>query len=55
MPSGFTWNIEDDFKTVCERWIPAHRVKRDNGHPLPDEHGHIPGGDADAINVEITG
>ncbi|CAG05582.1 unnamed protein product [Tetraodon nigroviridis] len=40
---GFTWNMEDDFKTVPEVWIPAHGVKQDNGHPLPDEHGHIPG------------
>lgn len=41
--SGFTWNIEEDFKTVPETWIPAHRVKHHNGHPVPDEHGHIPG------------
>ncbi|XP_028285707.1 RNA ligase 1 [Parambassis ranga] len=40
---GFTWNIEEDFKTVPETWIPAHRVKHHNGHPVPDEHGHIPG------------
>uniref|UniRef100_A0A3Q0RJ30 RNA ligase 1 n=1 Tax=Amphilophus citrinellus TaxID=61819 RepID=A0A3Q0RJ30_AMPCI len=39
---GFMWNIED-FKTVPETWIPAHRVKHHNGHPVPDEHGHIPG------------
>lgn len=43
--SGFSWNVEEDFKTVPESWIPAHRVKHDNGHPLPDEHGHIPGDD----------
>lgn len=49
---GFVWNVEDDFKTVPATWIPAHRVKHDNGHPVPDEHGHIPGGDADVIHVE---
>lgn len=41
--SGFTWNVEEDFKTVPETWIPAHRVKHHNGQPVPDEHGHIPG------------
>ncbi|XP_015227722.1 PREDICTED: uncharacterized protein C12orf29 homolog isoform X1 [Cyprinodon variegatus] len=40
---GFSWNVEEDFKTVPETWIPAHRVKHHNGHPVPDEHGHIPG------------
>ncbi|XP_003967816.1 RNA ligase 1 [Takifugu rubripes] len=40
---GFTWNVEEDFKAVPDTWIPAHRVKHANGHPLPDEHGHIPG------------
>uniref|UniRef100_A0A3Q3WHN9 RNA ligase 1 n=1 Tax=Mola mola TaxID=94237 RepID=A0A3Q3WHN9_MOLML len=40
---GFTWNVEEDFKTVPETWIPAHRVKLLDGHPVPDEHGHIPG------------
>ncbi|XP_071382110.1 RNA ligase 1 isoform X1 [Centroberyx affinis] len=39
---GFTWNVEEDFKTVPEAWIPAHRVKHHNGNPVPDEHGHIP-------------
>ncbi|KAM6937007.1 RNA ligase 1 [Xenentodon cancila] len=39
----FTWNVEEDFKSVPETWIPAHRVKHQNGHPIPDEHGHIPG------------
>ncbi|KAM4734692.1 RNA ligase 1 isoform 2-T2 [Anableps anableps] len=39
----FPWNVEEDFKTVPETWIPAHRVKYNNGHPIPDEHGHIPG------------
>lgn len=53
LSSGFTWNVEDDFKTVPKTWIPAHTVKHDNGHPLPDEHGHIPGGDADVIPVEM--
>ncbi|KAK5866895.1 hypothetical protein PBY51_011432 [Eleginops maclovinus] len=40
---GFSWNVEEDFKTVPEAWIPAHRVQHHNGHPVPDEHGHIPG------------
>ncbi|XP_077374206.1 RNA ligase 1 [Festucalex cinctus] len=40
---GFTWNVEEDFKTVPDSWIAAHRVKHLNGHPVPDEHGHIPG------------
>ncbi|AWP07868.1 Hypothetical protein SMAX5B_022104 [Scophthalmus maximus] len=40
---GFTWNVEEDFKTVPEAWIPAHRVKHHNGRPVPDELGHIPG------------
>ncbi|XP_061630531.1 RNA ligase 1 isoform X3 [Phyllopteryx taeniolatus] len=40
---GFTWNVEEDFKTVPDTWIPAHEVKHHNGHPVPDEHGHIPG------------
>ncbi|XP_031725827.1 RNA ligase 1 isoform X1 [Anarrhichthys ocellatus] len=40
---GFTWNVEEDFKTVPETWIPAHRVKHHNDLPVPDEHGHIPG------------
>ncbi|KAM9377153.1 RNA ligase 1 [Pholidichthys leucotaenia] len=40
---GFMWNVKEDFKMVPETWIPAHRVKHHNGHPVPDEHGHIPG------------
>ncbi|XP_061772967.1 RNA ligase 1 [Nerophis ophidion] len=40
---GFTWNVEEDFKTVPDTWTPAHRVKHHNGHPVPDEYGHIPG------------
>lgn len=40
---GFTWNVEEDFKAVPESWMAAHRVKHQNGRPLPDEHGHIPG------------
>ncbi|MED6233667.1 hypothetical protein ATANTOWER_014734 [Ataeniobius toweri] len=39
----FSWNVEEDFKTVPETWIPAHRVKHHNGHPIPDQLGHIPG------------
>ncbi|XP_066505196.1 RNA ligase 1 isoform X2 [Hoplias malabaricus] len=41
--NGFTWNVEDDFKSVPDSWISAHRVQHENGHPVPDEHGHIPG------------
>lgn len=40
---GFTWNIEDDFKTVPECWIPATEIEHCNGKPFPDENGHIPG------------
>lgn len=40
---GFTWNVEEEFKTVPETWIAAHGVKHINGQPVPDEHGHIPG------------
>ncbi|KAK3564116.1 hypothetical protein QTP86_007617 [Hemibagrus guttatus] len=40
---GFTWNVEEDFRTVPESWIPARRVQYESGHPVPDEHGHIPG------------
>ncbi|KAI3371002.1 hypothetical protein L3Q82_023651 [Scortum barcoo] len=40
---GFTWNVEEDFKTVPEMWIPAHGVKHLNECLVPDEHGHIPG------------
>uniref|UniRef100_A0A3Q3QRI0 RNA ligase 1 n=1 Tax=Monopterus albus TaxID=43700 RepID=A0A3Q3QRI0_MONAL len=41
--SGFIWNVEEDFKMVPETWIPAHRVQHHDGHPVPEEHGHIPG------------
>lgn len=41
--SGFTWNVEEDFKKVPETWIPAHGVKHVNGQPVPDGNGHIPG------------
>ncbi|KAF5897956.1 hypothetical protein DAT39_012319 [Clarias magur] len=40
---GFTWNVEEDFRSVPESWIPARRVQYESGHPVPDEHGHIPG------------
>ncbi|KAL0968640.1 hypothetical protein UPYG_G00269520 [Umbra pygmaea] len=40
---GFTWNVEEDFKTVPAAWVPAHRVQHYNGQPIPDDHGHIPG------------
>ncbi|KAM4572991.1 RNA ligase 1 [Odontesthes bonariensis] len=39
----FTWDVVEDFKTVPEKWIPAHGVRHRNGHPSPDENGHIPG------------
>lgn len=53
MSSGFLWNVEEDFKAVPETWIPAHGVKRANGHPLPDEHGHIPGEMMSDVGPEI--
>ncbi|KAK7881898.1 hypothetical protein WMY93_030307 [Mugilogobius chulae] len=40
---GFSWNVEEDFKSVPESWIPAHGVKHVNDQPVPDENGHIPG------------
>ncbi|XP_061438660.1 RNA ligase 1-like isoform X2 [Rhineura floridana] len=40
---GFTWNIEEDFKSVPECWIPAKQIEHCNGKPFPDENGHIPG------------
>uniref|UniRef100_A0A3Q3JU30 RNA ligase 1 n=1 Tax=Monopterus albus TaxID=43700 RepID=A0A3Q3JU30_MONAL len=40
---SFIWNVEEDFKMVPETWIAAHRVQHHDGHPVPDEHGHIPG------------
>ncbi|TRY97713.1 hypothetical protein DNTS_024696 [Danionella cerebrum] len=40
---GFEWNVDEDFREVPGSWIPAHRVLHENGHPVPDEHGHIPG------------
>ncbi|KTF90521.1 hypothetical protein cypCar_00025203 [Cyprinus carpio] len=40
---GFVWNVDKDFREVPESWIAAHRVQHENGHPVPDEHGHIPG------------
>ncbi|KAL1247487.1 hypothetical protein QQF64_022863 [Cirrhinus molitorella] len=40
---GFVWNVDEDFREVPDSWIAAHRVQHENGHPVPDEHGHIPG------------
>ncbi|KAL7982556.1 hypothetical protein Chor_010154 [Crotalus horridus] len=40
---GFTWNIEEDFRSVPECWIPAKDIEYYNGKPFPDENGHIPG------------
>ncbi|XP_078075750.1 RNA ligase 1 isoform X2 [Mustelus asterias] len=39
----FTWNLDDDFKTVTDSWLPAHGVVQINGQLQPDENGHIPG------------
>uniref|UniRef100_A0A8B9J4H1 RNA ligase 1 n=1 Tax=Astyanax mexicanus TaxID=7994 RepID=A0A8B9J4H1_ASTMX len=41
--TGFTWNMEEDFRAVPDSWIPAHRVRHENGHPVPEDYGHIPG------------
>ncbi|XP_016115072.1 RNA ligase 1, partial [Sinocyclocheilus grahami] len=40
---GFVWIVDEDFREAPESWIAAHRVQHENGHPVPDEHGHIPG------------
>ncbi|XP_063165030.1 RNA ligase 1 [Candoia aspera] len=40
---GFTWNVEEDFRSVPECWIPAKEIEYYNGKPFPDENGHIPG------------
>lgn len=50
--SGFTWNVEEDFKTVPETWIAARRVQHHNGHPVPDEQGHIPGAGVKAFTAQ---
>ncbi|XP_038935028.1 RNA ligase 1 isoform X3 [Rattus norvegicus] len=39
----FHWNTEEDFKPVPECWIPAKEIEKQNGKPVPDENGHIPG------------
>ncbi|XP_075065475.1 RNA ligase 1 [Mixophyes fleayi] len=39
----FIWNVDDDFKSVPEFWIPAKGVTHSNGKPYPDANGHIPG------------
>lgn len=41
--TGFTWDLEVDFKTVPENWVSAKAIEYCDGKPLPDEHGHIPG------------
>lgn len=51
--SGFTWNVEEDFKMVPETWIPAHGVIHHNGHPVPDEHGHIPGPEVQPLIMNL--
>ncbi|ERE88107.1 hypothetical protein H671_1g3314 [Cricetulus griseus] len=40
---AFLWNMEEDFKPVPECWIPAKEIEQQNGKPVPDENGHIPG------------
>ncbi|KAL1774878.1 hypothetical protein HispidOSU_006474 [Sigmodon hispidus] len=40
---AFLWNTEEDFKPVPECWIPAKEIEQQNGKPIPDENGHIPG------------
>ncbi|XP_043944361.1 uncharacterized protein C12orf29 homolog [Protopterus annectens] len=39
----FIWNVEQDFKTVPDSWIPAAKMLQLNGNVQPDENGHIPG------------
>ena len=40
----FQWDVASDFKDVPHYWVPASDViKNDNGIPLPDDNGHIPG------------
>ncbi|XP_074127039.1 RNA ligase 1 isoform X3 [Sminthopsis crassicaudata] len=39
----FIWNVEEDFKSIPEYWIPAKDIEQLNGNPVPDENGHIPG------------
>ena len=40
----FQWDLASDFKDVPHYWVPASDViKNDNGMPLPDDNGHIPG------------
>ncbi|KAG8439536.1 hypothetical protein GDO86_005658 [Hymenochirus boettgeri] len=39
----FVWNVDEDFKSVPDVWIPAKEIKHCNGKPYPDENGHIPG------------
>ena len=40
----FQWDLTSDFKDAPNYWIPASGVlKNDDGLPLPDDNGHIPG------------
>ncbi|XP_018602938.2 RNA ligase 1 isoform X1 [Scleropages formosus] len=41
--SEFAWNVEEDFRSVPDSWIPAHGVQHQNRQPVPDENGHILG------------
>ncbi|XP_041964776.1 uncharacterized protein C12orf29 homolog [Alosa sapidissima] len=41
--TGFTWNLQEDFKAVPDNWVPAQKVQHIDGDPVPDEYGHIPG------------
>ncbi|MEE6480259.1 hypothetical protein FKM82_012519 [Ascaphus truei] len=38
----FVWNVDEDFKSVSDFWIPAKEVKHCNGKPYPDGNGHMP-------------
>ncbi|XP_068132944.1 RNA ligase 1 [Hyperolius riggenbachi] len=42
-PKDFIWNVDEDFRSVPEFWIPAKGVKHVDGKMVPDENGHIPG------------
>jgi len=40
----FVWNLENDIKDVPKYWEPGTCIKKsEDGHPMPDVNGHIPG------------
>ncbi len=40
----FSWNLNSDLKDIPGYWVPAKGVAmNDEGTPMPDENGHIPG------------